>query len=82
MVLQALTITGGDCCSRDYNLGYTDTAPYFAADYDTELFTLDGSVRRDTVDASGWAQAGGKEFNTLVDGVTIPTMLPMATGKI
>lgn len=66
----------GDCCSRDYNLGYTDTAPYFAADYDTELFTIDGSVRRDTVDASGWAQAGGKEFNTLVDGVAIATMLP------
>ncbi len=66
----------GDCCSRDYNLGYTDTAPYFAADYDTELFTIDGSVRRDSVDASGWAQAGGKEFNTLVDGVAIPTMLP------
>ncbi len=66
----------GDCCSRDYNLGYTDTAPYFAADYDTELFTIDGSVRRDSVDASGWAQAGGKEFNTLVNGVAIPTMLP------
>ena len=66
----------GDCCSRDYNLGYTDTAPYFAADYDTDQFTVDASVRRDSVDASGWAQAGGKEFNTLVGGVAIPTMLP------
>lgn len=65
----------GDCCSRDYDLGYTNTAPYLGLDYDTDLLTLDGSVRRETVDASGWAYAGGKEFNTMVGNVAIPTML-------
>lgn len=65
----------GDCCSRDYDLSYTNTAPYLALDYDTDLFTVDASVRRETVDASGWAFAGGAEFNTVVDGVAIPTML-------
>ena len=66
----------GDCCSRDYDLAYTDTAPYVAVDFDTDLYTLDASVRRDTVDASGWSAAGGAEFNTFVGGVAIPTMMP------
>jgi Uncharacterized protein conserved in bacteria len=62
--------------ARDYDLAYTDTAPYLALDFDTDLFTLDASVRRDTVDASGWTAAGGEVFNTVVDGVAIPTLIP------
>lgn len=64
----------GDCCSRNYDLAYTDTAPYVAVDYENDAFTLDASVRRDTVDASGWAFAGGTSYMTEVDGVMIPTM--------
>ncbi|MFC4654960.1 TonB-dependent receptor [Rheinheimera marina] len=65
----------GSCCARDYDLAYTDTAPYLALDLDNDLFTLDASVRRDTVDASGWALSGGSEFSTLVSGVAIPTII-------
>lgn len=65
----------GDCCSRNYDLAYTNTAPYVSIDLDTEDFTLDGSVRRETIDASGWAFSGGSSFNTDVDGVLIPTII-------
>lgn len=65
----------GDCCSRNYDLAYTNTAPYISVDFEAENFTLDVSVRRETVDASGWAVAGGTIVQTEVDGVMIPTML-------
>lgn len=64
----------GDCCSRNYDLAYTDTAPYVAVDYENDDYTLDASVRRDTVAASGWAVGGGELYMTEVDGVMIPTM--------
>jgi outer membrane receptor protein involved in Fe transport len=69
----------GDCCARDYDLSYTNNAGYLALDLDADAFAIDGSVRFDTVKASGWTQSGGSEFNTVVGGIAIPTML--ATGK-
>ncbi|WP_440906174.1 TonB-dependent receptor [Catenovulum sp. SX2] len=65
----------GSCCARDYDLSYTNTAPYVSLDYDTELMTLDASIRRETVDASGWTYAGGASFMTDIDGISIPTMI-------
>lgn len=65
----------GNCCARDYNLNYTDQAPYIALDLDTELFAIDGSVRFDRVDASGFAQAGGSEFFVTSNGVDIPAIV-------
>ncbi len=66
----------GACCSRDYDLSYTDNAPYVALDLDTDKFGIDASVRRENVRASGTTiQSTGTEFNTVVDGVNIPTML-------
>jgi outer membrane receptor protein involved in Fe transport len=66
----------GDCCARDYDLAYNDSAPYLSLDFDLGRFDIDGSVRRDTVKATGWTIQGGSEFNTNVGGVLIPTMLP------
>ncbi len=65
----------GDCCARDYDLSYADNAPYIALDFDSEHFGVDASVRRDSVNSTGWAVKGGAEFDTIVDGVAIPTML-------
>jgi outer membrane receptor protein involved in Fe transport len=61
----------GDCCARDYDLSYTNTAPYIALDLDGEKFGLDGSVRFETVEAAGYAIAGGREFLINSNGVQI-----------
>jgi outer membrane receptor protein involved in Fe transport len=69
----------GDCCARDYDLSYTDNAPYLALDFDADRFGVDASVRRDSVKASGTTiHSDGTQINTNVGGVLIPTML--ATG--
>jgi outer membrane receptor protein involved in Fe transport len=65
----------GDCCARDYDLSYTDNAPYVALDYSVGKFDVDASARFDNVHASGWTRQGGAEFNTNVGGVLIPTMV-------
>ena len=69
----------GDCCARDYSLGYANNAGYLSLDFDNDSFNLDGSVRFDNVRATGTAQQGGAEFNTVLGGVAIGTML--ANGK-
>ncbi|MBU6253387.1 MAG: TonB-dependent receptor plug domain-containing protein, partial [Alphaproteobacteria bacterium] len=61
----------GDCCARDYDLRYTDQAPYLALDLDTDQFVLDGSVRREYLKATGWAQGGGSPFLVNSNGVQI-----------
>lgn len=65
----------GDCCARDYDLAYTNTAPYLGLDFDMDKFTVDGSIRRETVQASGWTRKGGAEFMTMSEGVAIPTLI-------
>lgn len=64
----------GDCCARDYDLSYTNTAPYAQLVLDNDTFNLDGSVRFETVKASGFTIAGGPEFNVNSGGVLIPTI--------
>jgi outer membrane receptor protein involved in Fe transport len=64
----------GNCCARDYDLSYTNTAPYAQLVLDNETFNLDGSVRFESVKASGYAIGGGAEFNVNSSGVLIPTM--------
>ena len=64
----------GDCCARDYELSYTDNAPFLSLGFDSDHFAVDGSVRFDMVKASGWAYAGGAEYQTVVGGVSIPTI--------
>lgn len=69
----------GDCCARDYDLSYTDNAPYVALDFETDRFDVDASARFENVHASGTTHGGGAEFNTpvTVNGVTtlIPSMI-------
>ncbi|MFM1981614.1 MAG: hypothetical protein RJB22_333 [Pseudomonadota bacterium] len=61
----------GDCCARDYDLSYTNQAPYLSLDLDTDSFVIDGSIRFDDVKASGWTVAGGAPFLVNSDGVQI-----------
>jgi hypothetical protein len=75
----------GDCCARDYSLAYADSAPYLSLDLDTERFGVDGSIRRDSVKASGWtfkAPSSGGEFPTIVHGVQIPTLIANGPGEV
>ncbi|MDE2251287.1 MAG: TonB-dependent receptor [Gammaproteobacteria bacterium] len=48
----------GTCCARTYDLSYTDDAPYLALNQTVGALDLDGSVRLDSVKASGVAQGG------------------------
>ena len=66
----------GDCCARDYDLSYTDNAPYLSLDFDADRFGVDASVRRDSVKASGSTiHSDNIAINTNVNGVLIPTLL-------
>jgi outer membrane receptor protein involved in Fe transport len=64
----------GDCCARDYDLSYTNTAPYIALELDADKFGLDGSVRFEQVEARGTTVQGGNEFLVNSGGVQIPTI--------
>jgi outer membrane receptor protein involved in Fe transport len=61
----------GNCCARDYDLSYTDTAPSFGLDLDADQFTVDASIRFDRVKASGGGTQGGSEFIVNSNGVNI-----------
>ncbi|WP_408586979.1 TonB-dependent receptor domain-containing protein [Novosphingobium sp.] len=69
----------GNCCARDYSLSYADTAPYLSLDIDHDAFDIDGSVRFDSVKASGYAIGGGAEFPIDSNGVTIPAITSNGT---
>ncbi len=64
----------GNCCARDYDLSYTNTAPYAALDLDADHFAIDGSVRFERVKASGGGTQGGSEFLVNSNGVNIPAI--------
>jgi outer membrane receptor protein involved in Fe transport len=72
----------GDCCARDYDLSYTDQAPYLALDLDADRFGLDGSIRFDRVKASGYAIGGGAEFPVNSDGIIIPAITSNGTREV
>ena len=64
----------GNCCARDYDLSYTNTAPYVALELDSDAFNLDGSVRFESVKASGGGTQGGSQFLVNSNGVLIPAI--------
>ncbi len=64
----------GECCSREYDLSYANTAPYLSLDFDHDQFGVDGSVRFERVNASGYVIGGGSTFNVNSGGVNIPTI--------
>ncbi len=76
----------GNCCARDYDLAYTDNAPYLSLDFNTGKFDLDASVRHESVHASGWTHQGGTEYNTAVntinaDGTSVVVQIPTLTSN-
>lgn len=64
----------GNCCARDYDYSYKNTAPYVGLDLTGDQFQIDGSVRFESVKASGSGRAGGAEFFVNSGGVRIPTI--------
>lgn len=65
----------GDCCARDYDLSYVNTAPYIALELDADKFGLDASVRFESVKASGNTVGGGTtEFLVNSGGTQIPAI--------
>lgn len=67
----------GSCCARDYELSYTDNAPYLGLDLDNDNFAIDGSVRFEMLKAAGWTVAGSAtEFKTPVTFNGITTQIP------
>ncbi|WP_309752319.1 TonB-dependent receptor plug domain-containing protein [Novosphingobium sp.] len=72
----------GNCCARDYDLSYTNTAPYAALELDSDDFNLDGSVRFESVKASGGGTQGGSEFLVNSNGVLIPAITSNSTREV
>jgi outer membrane receptor protein involved in Fe transport len=61
----------GDCCARDYDLSYANSAPYLSLDVSGDRFQVDGSIRFESVKASGGGTPGGSAFLVNSDGVQI-----------
>ncbi len=60
----------GNCCTRNYDLQYDVTAPYFAINSVFGDFTVDASVRHDSGEASGtYAGAVQSQIDMNRDGV-------------
>jgi outer membrane receptor protein involved in Fe transport len=73
----------GNCCARDYDLSYTNTAPYAALEIDGDSFAIDGSVRYERVKASGGGtQGGATEFLVNSGGINIPTITDNGTAEV
>ncbi len=71
----------GECCARDYDLSYTNTAPYAQLVFDNDLFNLDGSIRFERVEASGYAFGGGSEFLVAPDPSRPTLLIPAITAN-
>lgn len=66
----------GDNGSRNYELGYTDDAPYLSLDYAAGPLDLSASLRVDIVGASGEAQQGVPGPNVLATDALGSALLP------
>jgi len=76
----------GSCCARDYNLNYTNDAPYFSLNDTFGKLDLDASVRIDSVKAQGYARGGvaGPDV-TVTDNLgtaTLPSLLALGPQEI
>ncbi len=65
--------TWGGCCSRVYDVKYNVTAPYAALSWDKGPLTLEGSVRQNSMSATGQTIAGNSSTDKL-DNSTIDTI--------
>ncbi len=69
----------GNCCARSVELNYTDDAPFLSLNYSGGGLDLDGSIRFDSVKASGTAAAGVAGPNVTVrdalGSATLPSLI-------
>ena len=72
----------GTCCARDYDLSYTNTAPYVQLDLDNDHFALDGSVRFENVKAKGGGTQGGTTITVNSGGVLLPALLSNSAREV
>ncbi|UVO53495.1 TonB-dependent receptor plug domain-containing protein [Sphingomonas sp. SUN039] len=72
----------GTCCARDYDLSYTNTAPFLSLDLDGEAFALDGSVRFENVKAKGGGTQGGTTITVSSGGVNLPALLSNSVREV
>lgn len=76
----------GSCCARDYNLTYTNDAPYFALNDTFGSLDLDASVRIDSIKAQGYARGGVAGPNvTVTDNLgsaTLPSLVALGPQEI
>jgi outer membrane receptor protein involved in Fe transport len=72
----------GTCCARDYDLSYTNTAPYVQLDLDGDSFALDGSVRFENVKAKGGGTQGGTTITINSGGVPLPALLSNSAREV
>jgi outer membrane receptor protein involved in Fe transport len=72
----------GTCCARDYDLSYTNTAPYVQLDLDGDSFALDGSVRFENVKAKGGGTQGGTSITVNSGGVLLPALLSNSAREV
>ncbi len=72
----------GTCCARDYDLSYTNTAPYLSLELDSDSFGLDGSVRFENVKAKGGGTQGGTSITVNSGGVLLPALLSNSAREV
>ena len=56
--------TWGGCCTRSWNVQYTETAPYAAATVEVGALIVDASIRRDEQKANGYTLSGNNTAKT------------------
>ena len=76
----------GNCCARDYDLAYTDNAPYLNLDFSPGNWDFDASIRREFMHGSGSTHQGGTEFNTPIvttnaAGAPVTVQIPTLTSN-
>lgn len=72
--IQGYNNNWGSCCARDYDLSYTNTAPYAALELDSDDFALDASMRFENIKASGGGTQGGAQFLVNSNGIMLPAI--------
>jgi outer membrane receptor protein involved in Fe transport len=72
----------GTCCARDYDLSYTNTAPYLSLELDNDSFGLDGSIRFENVKAKGGGTQGGTSITVNSGGVLLPALLSNSAREV
>ena len=65
----------GTCCGRQYDMKVADTAPYIDLTWDQGSLQLEGSVRQDFLNVTGWAESASAATTkqTTINGALVST---------